>query len=55
MELFYLFCFDAKGRGSSNVAIGGGVTPFYDISRTKKKTLCLILIEMFSTVEWTEK
>ena len=31
------------------------VTPFYDTSRTKKKTLCLILIEMFSTMEWTKK
>ena len=48
-----LFCLSAEG--SSGVATGAarpgchhfGVTPFYDASRAK--------LEMFSTVEWTEK
>ena len=32
-----------------------GVTPFYDTNRTKKKTtICLISLEMLSTLEWTK-
>ena len=58
MDLFYFFCLDAKGRGSSGVGRGGGrpgchhfwEKSCYDAIRPRKKTVCLMLLEMFSTV-----
>ena len=47
----------------SGVAKGGAaypgchhfeVTPFYDVNRTKKKTIYLTSLEMVSTLKWTK-